>query len=59
MTNYTKKKNFNDKYNNENSKNQYFYNVIMKFFEICKKCDIFKKNSNSIIYFIHTFVIAE
>ena len=30
-------------YDNENSKNQYFYNVIMKFFEICKKCDVFKK----------------
>ena len=35
--------NFNEKYDDEKSKNQYFYNVIMKFFEICKKCDIFKK----------------
>ena len=51
--------NFNEKYDDENSKNQYFYNVIMKFFEICKKCDIFKKNSNSTICFTHTFVTAK
>ena len=35
--------NSNEKYDDKKSKNQYFYNVIMKFFEICKKCDIFKK----------------
>ena len=35
--------NFNEKYDDENSKNQYFYNVIMKFFEICKKMRRFQK----------------
>ena len=34
---------FNEKYDDEKSKNQYFYNVIMKSFGVCKKCDIFKK----------------
>ena len=35
--------NFNEKYDDEESKDQYFYNVIMKFFEICKKCGILKE----------------
>ena len=35
--------NSNEKYDDEESENQYSYNVIMKFFEICKKCDILKK----------------
>ena len=51
--------NFNEKYNDENLKNQYFYNMIMKFSKFAKNAMFSKKNLNSIICFMHTFVIAK
>ena len=38
---------FNKKYDDEDSENQYAYNLIMKNKKVCKKCGIFKKKFNS------------